>query len=122
MGRFIGKSGNLGGVQALPQSFVTSKNEGPILDDGASQSEAKLVPLEGRNLAPLQGIFRVAIKEVSAIQGAVTVKVKHTTVEFIGSGFGDGADHASRESAILGTVGTGDDPKFANGVHPQQTA
>ena len=122
MCRFTGEAGNIGGGQAVPQSLITSKEEGSILNDGPSQGKPELVSDKVGSIASLKGIQGVPIEEVPSIQGTVAVKFKQRTVEFIGSRLGGGNDHAAREAPILSRVGAGQNAKFAHRVHPQRNA
>ena len=105
--------------QAFPKSFIASKKEGPIRNNGASQGKAKLVANEIRRFTSDRRIKGIAIKEIPGIQGTVAVEFKESPVQLIASGPGDGTDHASRKSPVLSAVGTGDDAKFAHRVHAQ---
>ena len=103
--------GNRSNALRLPDAFKICKEESAVFHQRTTDRSAKLVPLEGRNVA--------YIEVVLGVEFAVPQKLIGTAMNLIRPGPRDRVDHATRCLAIVRLVVAGQDGKFLDRVDPK---
>src|SRR5580692_257939 len=82
--------------ERLSQPFVVTEDKRLVLLDGASRGRPELVAVEGGDGGP--------VKIVPRIERAVAQELIGASMEIVGAGTVDSADHAARRPPILGRL------------------